>query len=121
MNKLLFCFLLICSFIILFLLQIFSFYRVSYELQRFKLSPSIRTIGCTITALIKSSNENMREEALQKLLIEYRITSNTNTPTGIAPAELVFARKIELKFLKLLLTPKRIRRNTKRTEFCLKN
>ena len=54
-----------------------------------------------------SGNETVNEE-LQKFLSIYHIIPNVNTISGMAPAELMFARKIYLAFDRLRPTEKKM-------------
>lgn len=56
------------------------------------------------------------EGALQELLYVYHVTPNPNTPAGMIPAVLMFARKIKSDFDNLLPSKKRkiARQNTAR-------
>lgn len=53
-------------------------------------------------ALKKATIGKINEEGLQIYLTVYRLKHNSNTPSGMSPAELTFARKAKLMFDKLL-------------------
>ncbi|XP_014785323.1 uncharacterized protein K02A2.6-like [Octopus bimaculoides] len=57
----------------------------------------------TIKRALRKSNKIVTDEvALQQFLRIYRVTPNPNTPAGMSPAELMFARKVKSVFDKLV-------------------
>ena len=65
----------------------------------------------TIKRALKKARGTPTETALQQFLQIYRITPNSNTPSSLPPAEIMFGRRIRSVFDKLLPTQKKLPRN----------
>ena len=70
----------------------------------------------TLKCSLRKAKGTPTEKALQQFLQVYRITPNTNTPSELPPAQIMFARKVRSVFEKLL--PKQTK--TKRNHFMAK-